>query len=203
MSQAQVQGENPKIERRTEHDVLLAFGSNLASSVGTPADTVKMAIQELAKRGAAIRVLSAMYSTPAFPAGNGPDFVNAAARIGAPWSAQETLAICHAVEAELGRTRTVRWGQRCVDIDLIAHDTHVLPDRDVFALWRDLPPEAQMQQTPSELILPHPRLQDRAFVLVPLADVAPDWRHPVSGLTLSQMFAALDPSDIASVRRLE
>lgn len=112
MPQAQDQGENPRIESKSAHIMLLALGSNLASPVGTPAEIVLTALSELEKMGASIRVVSALYSTPAFPAGNGPDFVNAAAEICANWSAEEALSRCHAVEAQFGRTREVRWGQR-------------------------------------------------------------------------------------------
>jgi 2-amino-4-hydroxy-6-hydroxymethyldihydropteridine diphosphokinase len=62
-----------------------------------------------------------------------------------------------------------------------------------------LPPEDQARLAPDRLILPHPRLQDRAFVLVPLADVAPDWRHPLSGLSVDQMLQALPAEDVAAV----
>ena len=68
--------------------------------------------------------------------------------------------------------------------------------------WRDLAPADQSRLAPTTLILPHPRLQDRAFVLVPMADIAPDWRHPVLGLTVTEMLARLDPADIRAVTPL-
>lgn len=79
---------------------------------------------------------------------------------------------------------------RTLDLDLIALGDAVLPDAATQAQWRGLDPEAQRRLAPDRLILPHPRLQDRSFVLVPLADVAPDWRHPVLGLTVREMLAA-------------
>ena len=79
---------------------------------------------------------------------------------------------------------------RTLDLDLIALGDLVLPDPATHAAWRALPPDLQKMRAPDALILPHPRVQDRAFVLVPLADVAPDWTHPVLGLTVTAMLAA-------------
>jgi 2-amino-4-hydroxy-6-hydroxymethyldihydropteridine diphosphokinase len=64
---------------------------------------------------------------------------------------------------------------------------------------RSLPIERQMQEAPGELILPHPRMQDRAFVLVPLADVAPGWRHPVLDMTVAEMLSKLPTDEVDSV----
>jgi 2-amino-4-hydroxy-6-hydroxymethyldihydropteridine diphosphokinase len=203
MLQAQAISERGEYKLKMQDDILFALGANLESSVGAPEDTVKAALQEMVKKGALIRNLSPLYSTPAFPAGNGPDYVNAAVRIRAPWSPDQALAICHEIEALMGRERVTRWGQRTLDIDLIAMGQIVLPDAQTHAEWRNLPLDAQQQRTPDQLILPHPRLQDRAFVLVPLADVAPDWVHPLLGCCVSQMRDALDPLDLAAVKALE
>jgi 2-amino-4-hydroxy-6-hydroxymethyldihydropteridine diphosphokinase len=78
----------------------------------------------------------------------------------------------------------------------------VLPDAATQDRWRLLPSEAQIGSTPDQLILPHPRMQDRAFVLVPLADVAPDWVHPRTGLSVRQMLAALPAEDRDAVTPL-
>ncbi len=187
---------------RSRPTILLALGANLASSAGSPVQTLVSALKHLENEGATIRDTSSFYSTPAFPAGNGPDFVNAAAHIRADWTPAATLEILHRIEAALGRTRDVRWGQRTLDIDLIAYDDLVLPDLQTHARWRDMTLDGQMAQTPDTLILPHPRMHERAFVLVPLADVAPDWRHPVLGRSVVELRDGLSDEMLAEVRRL-
>ena len=96
----------------------------------------------------------------------------------------------------------MRWGMRTLDLDLLALGDSVLPDVETQDQWRELSPDMQARTAPDRLILPHPRLQDRAFVLVPLADVAQDWKHPRTGLSVAQMLAALPPADVAEVKPL-
>lgn len=199
MSQALGHGENGGLPLKTSDDVLIALGSNLTSSAGSPPATLNMALEALKERGAVIRRQSPIYCTPAFPAGAGPDFANAAACLSMPGTPQEIMAVLHGVEADLGRVRVARWGERTLDLDLIAVGDQVLPAPDVHADWRQLDLAEQMEKAPQELILPHPRLQDRAFVLVPLADVAPDWLHPALNRTVTQMLEALPQADRDSV----
>ena len=147
---------------------------------------------------------SRLFATPAFPAGNGPDFVNAAVALGTDLAPEDILDRLHRIEAGAGRTRDRRWGERTLDLDLLAVGDLIRPDVATVERWRTLPLARQMEETPDRLLLPHPRLQDRSFVLVPLAEVAPaGWRHPISGLTVDEMLAALPPADLASVRPLE
>jgi 2-amino-4-hydroxy-6-hydroxymethyldihydropteridine diphosphokinase len=166
---------------------LIALGSNVGFGGRGPGQVLDWAFEKLEAGGFAIRERSRKYATPAFPAGAGPDFVNAAAVVQTHLDAAAFLAQLHEVEALMGRERTLRWGARTLDIDLVALGARVLPDAESHQYWRELPLHEQKTNTPQELILPHPRLAERGFVLVPLMDVAPQWCHPVTGLSVRQM----------------
>jgi 2-amino-4-hydroxy-6-hydroxymethyldihydropteridine diphosphokinase len=183
---------------------LVAFGANLPFENGSPAQTLSRALDALAEEGLILLGLSRFFATPCFPAGAGPDYVNAAAALKTEGEDDFTsiLARLHAVEARFGRKRLQRWGMRTLDIDLLAVGDSVLPDAETQDRWRLMPAEAQGRVTPDRLILPHPRIQDRAFVLVPLADVAPDWVHPRTGLSVREMLAALPAKDREAVTPL-
>jgi 2-amino-4-hydroxy-6-hydroxymethyldihydropteridine diphosphokinase len=188
--------------------ILVALGANLPSEAGlgkrSSAETLEAALVDLEGFGLVLKGKSRFYRTPCFPAGAGPDYVNAAAVFftDKALTAAEILIILHKVEAMHGRDRQGRWASRTLDIDLLAVDALVLPDAPTHQLWRDLPLEDQLRMAPDQLILPHPRLAERAFVLVPLADVAPDWRHPILGKTVVQMRDALPQADLAAVEPL-
>ncbi|MEL7098094.1 MAG: 2-amino-4-hydroxy-6-hydroxymethyldihydropteridine diphosphokinase [Pseudomonadota bacterium] len=184
-------------------EVLVALGSNQPSHAGNALQTVAFAMDELQKAGGQIAAKSEYYQTSAFPAGSGPDFVNAAARLAWDASPLEILNALHAIEASLGRERAHRWAPRTVDLDLIAVGDAVLPDAKTHQKWRLLPPDRQAKDAPDRLILPHPRLQDRPFVLVPLAEVAPSWVHPVLGLDVRTLLSRCDAAEIADVRVLD
>lgn len=170
---------------------LIALGSNLNFEGGSPIDILIEALKALERRSFVIRDRSRFFDTPAFPEGSGPNFVNAAVCVEFDGTAMDVLSQLHGVEADMGRLRAVRWGARTLDLDLIAGGGQILPDVKTFEYWRDLPLEAQKTDIPPELILPHPRLSERAFVLVPLMDVASEWCHPVSGQSVREMHDAL------------
>ncbi|WP_368184762.1 2-amino-4-hydroxy-6-hydroxymethyldihydropteridine diphosphokinase [Aestuariibius sp. HNIBRBA575] len=169
---------------------LIALGSNETMLETGPEATISSAIDEIGRKLGKIDATSWLYRTPCFPAGSGPDFVNAAVAVTTEMSARQVLTLLHQIEADFGRVRRKRWGQRVLDLDLLALGDQVLPDHAKYQQWRDLDLATQMEQAPDELILPHPRIQDRSFVLRPLADVAPEWRHPVLGQSVVQMLAA-------------
>ncbi|MDO8885195.1 2-amino-4-hydroxy-6-hydroxymethyldihydropteridine diphosphokinase [Pseudotabrizicola sp.] len=181
---------------------LIAFGANLPFGASLPAQTIADAVACLDTRAVNVKACSRLFKTPCFPKGAGPDYVNAAAvlEVSADMTPFALLQHLHAVEARFGRSRNTRWGMRTLDIDLLALDSLVLPDPAGQAHWRDLSPDDQARLSPDELILPHPRLQDRAFVLVPLADIAPDWVHPILQRSVVQMLEALSAKDRAEVR---
>ena len=181
---------------------LIALGSNANSAWGDARITILKSMLEVGLALGGALEKSAFYATPAFPAGAGPDFVNAAIRVQTDLDAPAIMAALHQIEADAGRERVVRWGQRTLDLDLIGLGNVVLPDAETHQYWRDLPLEVQAKTAPDQLIIPHPRVQDRSFVLVPLADVAPDWVHPELGLSVTQMRDARPNDEIASVRRI-
>lgn len=180
---------------------LVALGSNATSSSGGPQNTVEAAISALFDAFVNVKV-SGLYQTPAFPAGNGADFVNAACKFECDLGARALLDNLHAIEATFGRERDVRWGPRTLDLDLIAYGDTILPDDETYHHWQRLSLADQQTRTPDQLILPHPRLADRAFVLIPLADVAPGWTHPVTGLSVQSMCDGLDSAARAEITPL-
>jgi 2-amino-4-hydroxy-6-hydroxymethyldihydropteridine diphosphokinase len=182
-----------------KENFLIALGGNTKSRWGGPSATLRASLDELRKNNLLVECVSRLYATACFPAGAGPDYVNAAASIRFEGSSHELLALLNQVELTFGRERTERWGQRTLDLDLIAQGDSILPDSATHAYWRNLDLNSQSTQAPQELILPHPRLQDRAFVLVPLMDIAPDWKHPILGLSVSEMLARLPADEIAQV----
>ena len=183
---------------------LVAFGANLPFAGEEPGQTIAKAVKALSAEGLSVLAVSRLYATPCFPAGAGPDYVNAAAalQVEGAFDATSILQRLHRVEADFGRIREQRWGMRTLDVDLLALGDSVLPDAETQDAWRLLPREAQVRTAPDRLILPHPRLQDRAFVLVPLADVAPDWVHPRTGQTVRQMLESLPQADRDAVKPL-
>ena len=183
---------------------IVFLGSNLPSAAGDAVRTLRGALAILhAEPGISLAAASRIWRTPAFPPGSGPDYANAAAVIRTSLAARDVLDRLHGIEARFGRDRgTGRWAARVLDLDLIALDDLILPDAGTLRRWIDLPPDRQRVEAPDQLILPHPRIQDRGFILGPLAEIAPNWRHPLTGRTVSGMLAALGPDALAGMTPL-
>ena len=178
---------------------ILSLGSNLSSHVGNSKQTVLKAIEAMAEQGVEVQKLSSIYRTPPFPAGSGADYANAVAIVQSPQSPDDLLATLLEIEQNFGRERNARWDSRSLDIDLIAQGERILPDKGHYEIWRNMPIERQKSEWPNRLILPHPRVHQRAFVLVPLAEIMPEWRHPYSGETVLEMLAKIPQSQIDEV----
>ena len=180
--------------------ILLALGSNVSNDLLDSYDLVKKSISELCKKTIKKINISNFYQTPAFPIGAGPDFINCVISAYTELDSLALLEELHWIEAKFGRKRLKRWGQRTLDIDLLDYDFNIKPNITYVQKWLNMPLGQQLKQIPNQLILPHPRLQERAFVLIPMVDVAPDWMHPILGKTTLEMRDALSLKTLNEIR---
>ena len=109
-------------------EALLALGGNLPWNGKEPLNVQQEALSLLQDRGVTVRKVSRFHATPCFPAGAGPEYVNAAASVQTTLEPHALLEILHEVEALFGRERKRRWGGRTLDLDLIAMENRILPD---------------------------------------------------------------------------
>ncbi|MEM7543935.1 MAG: 2-amino-4-hydroxy-6-hydroxymethyldihydropteridine diphosphokinase [Pseudomonadota bacterium] len=184
--------------------ILVALGANQPSVSGQPRDTLERAITLLESEGIILAARSSWYRTPAYPAGSGPDFVNGVISLDTDMPPLRILALLHRIETMLGRVRGKRWGPRICDLDLLAHGAHAFPERATVERLMEIGPAvAAASPAPSEMIVPHPRLHERAFVLVPLCEIAPAWVHPISGQTATELLTALPAAAVNEIERLD
>ncbi|OUR75676.1 2-amino-4-hydroxy-6-hydroxymethyldihydropteridine diphosphokinase [Alphaproteobacteria bacterium 46_93_T64] len=157
--------------------ILIALGANLEHPIhGAPVNSLVAALEILKARGLKICFQSSWYKTAPVPISDQPWFVNAVIAIETDLDADELLELLHSVEAEFGRVREIKWEARVLDLDLISYDALVTENR---------------EQTKGNVI-PHPHMGERAFVLAPIIEILPDWRHPINDLTAQQMMTRLD-----------
>lgn len=170
--------------------ILIGIGANRAGNWGSPAESVSRALHQLNNQGLCIVKASHAYrSAPVGEAGQG-GYVNAVLSLSTHLPPPALLARLRALEYRAGRRASRRWSERPLDLDLLAYHGVVrqwpgLRPRGLFA--GQSPPPAD----PGSLILPHPELHRRPFVVRPLLDIAPDWHHPVSGKTAAAMWREL------------
>jgi 2-amino-4-hydroxy-6-hydroxymethyldihydropteridine diphosphokinase len=164
----------------------VAIGGNLPAPWGGPAQAVCVwAAEALAARtGLRAACRSRWFSSAPVPASDQPRYINGVVRLEGDIAPERLLAVLQAMEAEGGRIRGMRDAARTLDLDIVA-----MTGADGRPLVREAP----------DPVLPHPRAHLRAFVLLPLRDVASDWVHPVLGVGIGDLIAALPAQDIRPV----
>lgn len=151
--------------------IYLSLGTNL----GDRRENLRQAVRRLGEE-MRVTAVSPVYETEPWGETDQPRFLNICLEAVSEHSPQDLLSFIKKVENELGREPTYRWGPRLIDIDIININNQVL--------------------LTNELTVPHGRLAERAFVLAPLADIAPDWEHPVSGKSVVEMLTAVRTTDV-------
>ena len=157
--------------------ILIALGSNLPSRFGGPEKTLIAAKEKLTQIGVRVMNFSRIWRSAPVPLSDQPWFCNAVCSVSTDLRPEALMVLLQAVEADFGRIRSPHKNEaRILDLDLIAYD-------DIIQV--------------GDIVLPHPRLHERGFVLFPLRDIAPHWRHPSLGVSVQWMIDAL-PSEQAA-----
>ena len=150
-----------------EHAVLLSLGSNLGDRLGM----LRHAVETLRRNGVAVTDLSRVYETRPWGVTDQPLFLNICAKARTAFAPRELLALLKDIESGLGRRRGKRWGPREIDIDIIFYDRIVYKDE--------------------SLVIPHPHMHERGFVLAPLSEIAPGYIHPLFSKSVAELLSGL------------
>jgi len=158
----------------------IAIGSNLGSNFGNSREIVKAAVKTLDLSGQIeILQVSRWYRTKAITISlPQPDYINGCATLNTSLSPQNLLAAMLEIEVQFGRVRRAKWDARTLDLDLLLYESQILNTDD--------------------LVIPHPRMCDRAFVMLPLAEIAPDWIHPLRGDRIARLAEYSLAADLSS-----
>jgi 2-amino-4-hydroxy-6-hydroxymethyldihydropteridine diphosphokinase len=168
--------------------LLLALGANLAGPWGSPKDALARARCELSCAGLHVLASSHIYDTLPLGPGRQAPYINAVLLLGAAVAPAALLRLIKDIERRAGRRLGPRWGPRCLDIDILDYGGRRLG-------W----PGRRRQR--GRLILPHPEMHKRTFVLVPLLEIAPHWRHPTLAVAGRTLLAALAHTGRRGIRR--
>ena len=161
--------------------ILVGIGSNLSGRVGTPIETVKESLNALQANGMKVLACSEFYNTPPVGPPGQSDYVNLVVRLSSVFMPHGLLDRLQLIENQFERQRSVKWGARTLDLDVLDWHGHLMQGR---------------------LNLPHPELTKRGFVLRPLMDVAPEWRDPKTGKSVGALWNSLGVTERLKIVKL-
>lgn len=171
--------------------IIISLGSNVSGAWGNSDATILQAFKELESVGISVLRRSRLYRTKPYGMQNQPDYINGAAAIFTSRTPLALLSLLKRIETKAGRRSRVRWGPRPLDLDIIDYHKRILN-------WAK-PDRQALQSDMLDLILPHPGIENRPFVLQPILDIAPHWHHPVYGWTASQLLKRLRFAEMGRV----
>ena len=160
--------------------IVIGIGSNLTSdNYSSSLDACQNSIKLLKKNNIEISSRSSWYETSPIPASNQSNFINGVVSIKTPLDSLSLLKLLLKIELKMGRKRGIKNAARIIDLDLIAYNNEIVENE--------------------TLILPHPRLSERAFVMKPLAEIAPEWRHPILGIKIDKLINNVSKQKITRI----
>jgi 2-amino-4-hydroxy-6-hydroxymethyldihydropteridine diphosphokinase len=162
---------NLTYNHRMSHIVYIALGTNLGDRLAN----LRAAIESLPPN-VTVLAQSHIYETPPWGYEDQPAFLNMVLKAETMLEPEPLLSYLKQIEEELGREKSVRWGPRLIDLDILFYNDLVVDS--------------------SPLVIPHPRLHERGFVLVPMADIAPGFTHPVLARSVEELLAEIDTGEI-------
>ena len=158
-----------------ERTAYLALGAN----IGDREENLRGAVKLLREGACEVTAVSSLYTTKPVGPVNQPDFLNAVICVRTALDSRDLLNLCRKIEQVMGRERTFRWGPRVIDIDILLYEGVVVNEED--------------------LVIPHPRMLERAFVIIPLAEIAPDV-EVVEGLSARDVAVRIDQTGVELAR---
>ena len=186
------------------NNYVVVLGSNLSSEFGNSAETLKKCVDEIRSNPDIVSLSeSNWYLSSSFLDKREPRYVNVGIRFITKLNPIRLLHFTSALENKYGRKRQERWGPRTCDIDILLCDQQILPSKLYFNKWLNLNLSDQIRLVPNDLILPHPRLQERTFFLKPLIDLQPDWIHPFLKVKAKEMLDSLPPYELENIHELK
>lgn len=167
--------------------ILIGIGANSAGVWGPPIESIKVALNQINNQGLHVVKSSLVYRTTAVGAAGQGDYINAVIAISTHLPPPALLARLKGLERLAGRRTSRRWSARPLDLDILAYHG-VVRDWPGLRPCRSPAGQSPPPADPGSLVLPHPELHRRPFVVRPLLDIAPDWHHPVTGKTAARMW---------------
>ena len=157
--------------------IIVAIGSNLESNMfGCSINICNKSVELIRNHGVQVVDQSSWYETAPIPASLQPNYINGVISVQTQFSSEELLLLLLSIEKKMGRVRTKRNAARVIDLDLICYNDEVVRSKG--------------------LTLPHSKLSERVFVVKPISEIAPNWKHPVSGLMVDEILLTLSNQKI-------